>query len=95
MSKPYPHIPNDTITAKAYIKFLLSHDSITDVYIGGSRSPLTKKQPNKHSDWDLFITTNVTRVFISSPRKLKIFNADVHQGTKIPPQYVHYTKVIK
>lgn len=95
VSKQYPDIPNDKNTAKKYIKFLLSHSSILDVYVGGSRSPLTAKKPNRWSDWDLFITTNVDRVFISRPRDLKIFNADVHQGTKIPPNYVHYKEILK
>lgn len=95
MSKPYPDIPNDSKTAKKYIEFLLSLECIEDVFIGGSRSPLTKKIATKDSDWDLFIKINVNRVFISSPRRLKVLNADLHQGDNPPQKYVHYSKVLK
>lgn len=95
MSKYYPDIPNDDKSAGKYIKYLLSLSCVKDVYIGGSRSPLTKKVANKNSDWDLFVTPKVNRIFISSPRKLKVLNADVHQGEKVPQQYVHYTEVLK
>jgi len=96
MSSKYPNIPNDIKTVKTYIKYLLTLSFVEDVYIIGSRSNKTKKEPNEFSDWDLQIISKYPKkIFISKPRDLGIVNADIPIYKSPSEEAVHWTKIIK
>jgi len=90
-------ITNSKKAAKAYIEYLLTLSFVDDVYIGGSRSTETKKEPTKDSDWDIQVIckNKPKRIFYTSPRNLGVLHADVHWRTKQSAEAVHWSKIIK
>lgn len=87
-------LPNDKIAAQRYVEWLSSNSRIHKIYIGGSRSPKSKKPPRKESDWDFIATTiDDTKVLIMSPRQLNQIHGDL---IVIPEDSVkHQTKAVE
>lgn len=92
MSKERKDLSNKEEDILSYIKLLLNCSFVKNIYIKGSRSTLSKKQPRKDSDWDLEIITD-NKVFFTNPRKLGL-HVDLHY-TKTPSNLsVEWNKII-
>lgn len=76
---------------RGLVKLLGSKSFISKVYLKGSRSPLSKKQHRRDSDWDLVIQMNNDKGFVQTNlRKLNYF-ADltkINVGGKLPLECV-------
>jgi len=90
-------ITNSKKAAKAYIQYLLTLSFVDDVFIAGSRSTKTKKEPTKDSDWDIQVICKdkPKRIFYTNPRDLGLLHADVHWRTKESVEATHWKKIIK
>lgn len=78
MSRPRPDLPNSTEAAREYVEVLSRNPFVEEVYIKGSRSPLSKKTAREDSDWDIEVTTTTPNLKIVSPRTTGALHADLH-----------------
>lgn len=93
MSQSRPDLPNDSNSARAYIEKLLLSPHVQAVYVKGSRSPMTEKEPKKTSDWDLEVVA--TEGFIvANPRLTGELHACVHVVQEISPISVDWKEVL-
>lgn len=91
MSKPRPDLDNSKEKIFEYLDYLYSLQYVKEVYIKGSRSPLSKKTPRTDSDWDIEILVE-NKLFITQPRELGL-HVDLHQvktPSKISVKYKDY-----
>ena len=73
--------PNDKASALEYVRKLGSLPYVYKVMVGGSRSPLRKKEPNEKSDWDLVVLSRESNLLIPNPRQSLVLHADVNCST--------------
>jgi len=83
MSRERKDLDNSKEAIKKYVDYLYGSQFVKDVYIKGSRSPLTKKEPIATSDWDIEVVyLGNKRLVLTDPRKLFKIHADVHTVLK-------------
>jgi len=65
-------LPNSVADARAFVEYITRSGVITKLYILGSRSPKTSRQPRLESDWD--IGYEPANLHFISPRKTGMLN---------------------
>lgn len=77
-------LSNSKESARNYVDWLSGLGVAEKIFIGGSRSPSSKRGPHKHSDWDFTMTTKVEALKILNPRQAGVMHADL---LILPPEY--------
>lgn len=92
MSQNNNNLPTSKKDADRYVSGLRKNKLIKEVYIKGSRSPLSKKVSRYDSDWDIEIIVD-ERIVIANPRRNGWLHADVHQSKEPSALSVLYSKI--
>lgn len=91
MSQSRPDLDLSVKGLNTVVKFLSGMVFVNEVYVNGSRSPVSPRKARSDSDWDLICIVNEgVKVRNKSVRDTHKFHADVIYITK--KQLIHYNQ---
>lgn len=77
VSKERKDLAHSKVAARKAVVWLSKLPGVESVWLGGSRSPFTRRDPRRGSDWDFWVVTKVPNLYIPPIMKAVGIHADV------------------